>query len=952
MALRYVQAKDGKMAGSVPLAGRIPTPARLPRTSRTAPSDHAPGVDYDAMLEAVEGLVGTIPPSSPDDERREQWQGIRDQYTAAGRQGRRILLRNQLLLAEWAAEHPGDIDALRAWHDAQPIGSVDPADRQTLASIALKGRQIMQAWLDDAEDAVRAARQQRKAEQASRARARRSQKGADYTLMTPSVPPPSFENSCASNAQLVAEWSPKNPQPPDKIALSSNGAALFTCPRCQTEWSATVDNRTKQLRKGATRLRINCPECNGYRKASMERAKDAMADYLTLVDGDPQAWESLPPALKHAVIARNGAFSSNGNAFGNAVLLGNLRGDYSITDVLAAREVEDFAERVDEGITEEGALGAATLDGLGAATGGPAEPARTSVDEAARVLSAAGIAQAVEQDTVLVEQIIQCSVTSLWEQAYRAPDDLPDMIDALREQANDPGAPRHKARVAREFLDEYDAVTAQPLPDGYQVEQQRRGTTVTMEPLLHQRRFAYLVGKNRTMANWSGTGSGKTLATALAARQIDAQETIVLCPKGVKPQWLVEFDASFPGVYDIRDGLPGTAEEVQQTFTGKPRVWLLHYEDISSNSREKASRLAKLTDRVDMIVYDEAHYAKRSVPNQGSLRNGVLASFTDAARKSRDAEIEAAPADGTQPKPLAVVMLTATPMKTSLEEVKSLLRILHGPNSPITRFDVADNVKNAAAAHVAIATNSVRHRPEHDQTLTRNEIVVDITPRLGQVKSRIEALRAGSARTAIHPSVMARALLPEKMPRVIERLREINAPTVIYTQHVTGMTSEIGRHLSQAGYTYEVVQSDLSAMERQDLIARFERREFDVLVGSSVIGTGLDGMQRAASNMIVVDMPFTSADDTQLNGRLLRPGQSNDVEIDYILAEARHENAVWSYCRDSRWNRLLYRRSMSDAVTDGIIPEGNLAASGEADVTAAVTAMESMLERMTGPQDV
>lgn len=77
--------------------------------------------------------------------------------------------------------------------------------------------------------------------------------------------------------------------------------------------------------------------------------------------------------------------------------------------------------------------------------------------------------------------------------------------------------------------------------------------------------------------------------------------------------------------------------------------------------------------------------------------------------------------------------------------------------------------------------------------------------------------------------------------------------------------------------------------------------------------------------MIVVCLPWTSAEYEQLIGRLHRQGAKFDEVTVTIPQVVLSQNGyVWSWDQ-MRLNRIEYKKTLADAAIDGIIPEGTLA---------------------------
>lgn len=106
--------------------------------------------------------------------------------------------------------------------------------------------------------------------------------------------------------------------------------------------------------------------------------------------------------------------------------------------------------------------------------------------------------------------------------------------------------------------------------------------------------------------------------------------------------------------------------------------------------------------------------------------------------------------------------------------------------------------------------------------------------------------------------------------------------------------------------------------------------DVDVLVATSSIGTGVDGLQRVCNRVLVNVLPWTDADYTQLKGRVWRQGQQAD-KVDFIVpvTQATLDGETWSWCQ-MKLDRLRYKRSIADAAVDGSIPDEYLRTPGQA----------------------
>jgi Hypothetical methyltransferase/Helicase conserved C-terminal domain len=132
---------------------------------------------------------------------------------------------------------------------------------------------------------------------------------------------------------------------------------------------------------------------------------------------------------------------------------------------------------------------------------------------------------------------------------------------------------------------------------------------------------------------------------------------------------------------------------------------------------------------------------------------------------------------------------------------------------------------------------------------------------------------------------------------------------------------------------------------KTSLVLRFKTRKVDVLIGSSALGTGVDGLQYVCNRLIVACLPWTSAGYEQLLGRIYRQGSTfHDVEVFIPQVVLRNGADEWSWDRQ-RLARIHYKKTLADAAVDGAVPEAKLA-SPELMLAEAKKALAAWIERL------
>jgi len=125
----------------------------------------------------------------------------------------------------------------------------------------------------------------------------------------------------------------------------------------------------------------------------------------------------------------------------------------------------------------------------------------------------------------------------------------------------------------------------------------------------------------------------------------------------------------------------------------------------------------------------------------------------------------------------------------------------------------------------------------------------------------------------------------------------------------------------------------------------FKTGKVDVLIGSSALGTGVDGLQYVCNRLIIVCLPWTSAAYEQLIGRIYRQG-SVFTEVDVFIPQIVLDNngESWSWDKQ-RLARIKYKKTLADAAVDGNVPEANLA-SQSAMMAEAKNALKDWIARL------
>jgi hypothetical protein len=509
--------------------------------------------------------------------------------------------------------------------------------------------------------------------------------------------------------------------------------------------------------------------------------------------------------------------------------------------------------------------------------------AQLPVVETSAVLGSLASHVVTSADEEAVEFLIASAVAKIWKHAYG------DETVAVAQAEAFHGAD-YAERVRSRFLDEYRQARDLPLPAGYAF----RVNGEPALPNLMQRHFAVRVRLRKRVGNWSGTGAGKTLAAILATRVVGSRLTVVCCPNSVVEGWRRAILDIFPdSTVATKTFAPAGWKPAPQ---GTHRYLVLNYEAFQQPDSAERVRALVERERIDFVIVDEIHFAKQRSEDISQRRRLVAALTSLAAERNPD---------------LHVLGMSATPVINNLQEGKSMVELVSGVAHD--ELDIRPTVPNCMALHQRLVTLGIRWMPEYRLRYEQREIDVDCGPFLDEIR----ALGSKGTPLALE-QVLTRARLP-----VIRA--HVEPKTLIYTHYVQGIDRELREALAADGWKVAFYTG-----EDKSGLDGFLEGDVDVLIGSSAIGTGVDGLQRVCNRLIVNVLPWTAAEFEQLKGRVYRQGQGREsVTLILPLTFAEVNGQRWSWC-GSKMQRLRFKKSIADAAVDGVVPEGHLRTAAQA----------------------
>ncbi len=374
--------------------------------------------------------------------------------------------------------------------------------------------------------------------------------------------------------------------------------------------------------------------------------------------------------------------------------------------------------------------------------------------------------------------------------------------------------------------------------------------------------------------------------------------TVIVCPNDIVKQWEDEIYKIFPASAGS-SVLHGKAAFDAKYNKDRYQYLVLNYDKF--NQDYSPSLILKLAQqKIDFVILDEIHYSKTRFEEQVSQRSHNLKGLLTGIRNKNAAVVK-------------VLGLSATPVINNLMEGRSMLEMITGKiyEDVVTK----PTIPNAVTLYEKLSIISIREIPEYKFAKEEEFIEVD---------------------AELSPDTITKAFI--KSPLAIEgllteaRIREViknidkNGHTIIYTEYVgNGIVEKLAKAVRDHGY--KVVLHTGSDHSGKKL---FLDKKAQVLIASSPLSIGVDGLQTVCNKLIINCLPWTNARYQQLIGRLIRIGQKMD-SVKVIIVKASLKLGTKRYEYDQKkWNRIEYKRTLAYCAVDGVLPERGLVTPGQA----------------------
>ena len=424
--------------------------------------------------------------------------------------------------------------------------------------------------------------------------------------------------------------------------------------------------------------------------------------------------------------------------------------------------------------------------------------------------------------------------------------------------------------------------------------------SISIDFTMMQKLFAYWVKKKHYYGNWSGTGVGKTYSFILASRVIDSHLTVVIGTNSTTHQLASEittlYEDSVAVVYD------GELPDFDMT---KHNYLIFNYEKGQQKCSQELFDSVLNKYKVDYIVFDEVQLVKQT-GKICSARRKTFQTFRDNAVEKYDSYVS---------------VLTATPYTNSIKEVISILTLMTGGDYGY--LQTKNTLKNTIAVENLLNSLGIRATTEArnikgkvvEENIEIDEIVGD-DKTFNSFKSSIE-----DGPLAIYQSV-----LKDKLEYIFcyDKIKK-GELSILYTQFTDGIVDQTKDFLTGVGFKvceYTGTNKDTEPFTDKDGRVNWGavKDNYDIILASKPIAVGVDGLQKVSNKLVILSLPWTHADYTQLVGRLKRKNSGYD-SVNVCIPVVRFPQANMVGYDDKVWNSIENKGVYSDACLNGEFPK-------------------------------
>ena len=420
----------------------------------------------------------------------------------------------------------------------------------------------------------------------------------------------------------------------------------------------------------------------------------------------------------------------------------------------------------------------------------------------------------------------------------------------------------------------------------------------------HQEDGIKFLLKNKKCILADDMGLGKTYQSIVAALECNAERVLIICPSSLKINWMREVQ-NFCDDVSIISG----------NHWSPSRFTIVNY-DILKNFHTVAERNKEYEDwelmrdivefNPDLLILDEAHYVKNHKSKRGAILKDLSKNF------------------GCE----RVWLLTGTPIANRPMDYYNLLAII---DSPITNNWVhyaktyCDGMRFKKGGRYIWVTKGASNLDELSaktkRTILRRkkENVLDlpeklITPVYLELENvdgyknvwdeyleqrKLDGKKGNPAKDLVEMTLLRTFIAMETVPYTIEKTEEaleLNKKTIIFCN----FNDEMDSFINHFGDKCVCVRGGMSDKQKQHAVDRFQEDDSCMVFVGQIKAAGVGLTLTKAEIVIMNSLDWVPGNHEQAEDRAYRIGQSETVNIYYMLMDDTIDTLVWNILNEKK----------------------------------------------------
>ena len=420
----------------------------------------------------------------------------------------------------------------------------------------------------------------------------------------------------------------------------------------------------------------------------------------------------------------------------------------------------------------------------------------------------------------------------------------------------------------------------------------------------HQEDGIKFLLKNKKCILADDMGLGKTYQSIVGALECNAERVLIICPSSLKINWMREVQ-NFCDDVSIISG----------NHWNPSRFTIVNY-DILKNFHTVAERNKEYEDwelmrdivefNPDLLILDEAHYVKNHKSKRGAILKDLSKNF------------------GCE----RVWLLTGTPIANRPMDYYNLLSII---DSPITNNWVhyaktyCDGMRFKKGGRYIWVTKGASNLDELSaktkRTILRRkkENVLDlpeklITPVYLELENvdgyknvwneyleqrKLDGKKGNPAKDLVEMTLLRTFIAMETVPYTIEKTEEaleLNKKTIIFCN----FNDEMDAFINHFGDKCVCVRGGMSDKQKQHSVDRFQEDNSCMVFVGQIKAAGVGLTLTKAEIVIMNSLDWVPGNHEQAEDRAYRIGQSETVNIYYMLMDDTIDTLVWNILNEKK----------------------------------------------------